>query len=166
MALAGAVFALTDSPILLTIAAILGVISPSGKEVGPFLSIEQVVLSQATSDEQRTSVFAVYNLVGSLAGALGALAAGLPTVLGLALLAGYRVLVWSYAAAGLALLSLFARLSLRVEARPSVSARPQHWLGVQRSRGTVTKLAALFAFDAFAGGFVVQGLVAYWFYLR
>ena len=166
MALAGAVFALTDSPILLTIAAILGMISPSGKEVGPFLSIEQVVLSQATSDEQRTSVFAVYNLVGSLAGALGALAAGLPTVLGLALLAGYRVLVWSYAAAGLALLSLFARLSPRVEARPSVSARPQCWLGVQRSRGTVMKLAALFAFDAFAGGFVVQGLVAYWFHLR
>src|SRR5207245_2267324 len=61
---------------------------------------------------------------------------------------------------------LFARLSPRVEARAIVSSRPQCWLGVHRSRGTVAKLAALFAFDAFAGGFIVQGLVAYWFHLR
>ena len=68
----------------------LGTISPSGKEVGPFLSIEQASLPQTTPPERRTSTFAAYNLVASLAGALGALAVGLPEALGLEALAGYR----------------------------------------------------------------------------
>jgi MFS family permease len=78
MAAAGFVFAVTDHPILLTLAAIFGTISPSGKDVGPFLSLEQAVLPQTTSDEHRTAVFSAYNLVGSFAGAIGALAVGLP----------------------------------------------------------------------------------------
>src|SRR4029077_19169550 len=65
MALAGCVFALSNDPILLAIAAIFGTISPSGKEVGPFLSLEQAILPQTTSDQQRTAVFSAYNLVGS-----------------------------------------------------------------------------------------------------
>src|SRR5512138_2329361 len=77
MALAGAVFAVTDNPLLLGAAAIVGTISPSGKEVGPFLSIEQAVLPQTIDDRHRTSVFASYNLVASMAGAVGALGAGL-----------------------------------------------------------------------------------------
>ncbi|MGH7815871.1 MAG: MFS transporter, partial [Candidatus Binatia bacterium] len=80
MALAGCVFAVSNNPILLTIAAIFGTISPSGKEVGPFLSIEQAILPQTTSDKNRTAVFSAYNLVGSFAGALGALAVGLPSL--------------------------------------------------------------------------------------
>ena len=64
MAVAGWAFAISDNPILLAIAAIFGTISPSGKEVGPFLSIEQAVLPQTTSDQQRTAVFSAYNLVG------------------------------------------------------------------------------------------------------
>jgi MFS family permease len=171
MALAGAVFALADNPLVLALAAIVGAISPSGKEVGPFLSIEQAALPQTAPDERRTSVFAAYNLVGSLAGALGALAAGLPDLLDLAPPAGYRLLVWGYAATGLLLAALFARLSPGVEAapRPVRTAEvpaPRPRFGVHRSRGVVARLAALFALDAFAGGFVVQGLVAYWFNLR
>ena len=166
MALAGAVFALTDSLAMLSVAAVLGTISPSGKEVGPFLSVEQAVLPQTTSDRQRTSVFAAYNLVGSLAGALGALAVTLPPFLGIAPLAGYRLLIWGYVAAALLMVVLFARLSPALEAakRVGASARPPY--GVHRSRAAVMKLSALFAIDAFAGGFVVQSLVAYWFYLR
>ena len=165
MALTGVVFARTENLVLLTVAAIFGAISPSGKEVGPFLSLEQAVLPQTTSNERRTSVFAAYNLVGSLAGALGALAVGVPEALGLAPLAGYRALVWGYAAAGLFLLLLFARLSPSVEAVRTTTGSA-HRLGVHRSRGVVAKLAALFAVDSFAGGFVVQGLVAYWFSVR
>ena len=166
MALAGAVFALTNNLILLTTAAVLGTISPSGKEVGPFLSIEQAMLPQTTGDERRTSVFAAYNLVGSLAGALGALAVSLPVAFGLAPLAGYRLLVWGYVLAALILFILFASLSRELEVTAINSATSRRGFGVHRSRGAVAKLAALFAIDSFAGGFIVQGLVAYWFHLR
>ncbi|HZS02092.1 MAG TPA: MFS transporter, partial [Chloroflexota bacterium] len=166
MALAGGVFATTEAPLLLAAAAVLGTISPSGKEVGPFLSIEQAILPQTTTPERRTSTFAAYNLVASLAGALGALAVGLPDALGLEALAGYRALVWAYAAAALALLVLFARLSGAVESAPANAAEQAAAFGVRRSRGVVARLAALFAVDAFAGGFIVQSVMAYWFYLR
>lgn len=165
MAIGGALFAVAASVPLLALAAMLGTISPSGKEVGPFLAIEQAILPQTASDERRTSVFAAYNLVGSLAGALGALAVGLPAAIGLPTLAGYRMLVWGYAAAALVLMGLFARLSPGVEVAV-VSPQPARWLGIHRSRGVIVRLAGLFALDAFAGGFVVQGLVAYWFHLR
>ncbi|HLH22004.1 MAG TPA: MFS transporter [Chloroflexota bacterium] len=174
MALAGAVFALTDIALLLGLAAVIGTISPSGKEVGPFLSVEQAVLPQTTDDTHRTSVFAAYNLVGSLAGALGSLAAGVPDLLGVEPFAGYRALVWAYAAAALALAVLFSRLSPAVEAAAGATAPPQATSSSAGAatemgppvRGTVAKLTALFALDAFAGGFVVQGLMAYWFHLR
>lgn len=88
MALAGWVFAVSDHPLVLALAAIFGTISPSGKDVGPFLSLEQAILPQTVKDQQRTAVFSAYNLVGSFAGALGALAVGLPALLSLPATAG------------------------------------------------------------------------------
>ena len=76
MLLAGIVFLITHNPLVLTAAAIVGVISPSGNEIGPFLSIEQAALSQLVADENRTRLFAWYNLAGSFATATGALAGG------------------------------------------------------------------------------------------
>jgi MFS family permease len=166
MAAAGVAFALTDQILILAAAAILGTISPSGKEVGPFLSVEQAILPQTTTDARRTEVFAAYNLVNSLATALGALVVAVPALLGLTALQGYQLLIWGYAAAALVLLVLFARLSPAAEAAPAGQQASRSGLGVRESRGTVAKLAALFALDAFAGGFVVQGLLALWFYLR
>src|SRR5581483_1025259 len=116
MAVGGVAYALSDSPIVLVAAAIVGTISPSGKEVGPFLSIEQAILPQTTSHENRTRLYATYNLVGSAAGACGALAAGVPSLVGLSPLTGYRVLMWAYAATALILLVLFSRLSSAGEA--------------------------------------------------
>jgi MFS family permease len=165
MALAGSVFSVTDNPLLLAIAAIFGTISPSGKEVGPFLSIEQAILPQTTHDRHRTTVFSLYNLVGSLMGALGALAVVLPSLASLSALAGYRLLIWGYVACAVLMLFLFAFLSPAIEAKKK-SAVDFRRIGVHRSRGIVTKLSALFALDAFAGGFMVQSLVAYWFFLR
>ena len=165
MALAGWVFAVSDNPMLLTIAAIFGTISPSGKEVGPFLSIEQAILPQTTSDQQRTAVFSAYNLVGSFAGAVGALAVGLPSLLSLSTVIGYRFLVWSYVGAAILLAVLFALLSPNVEAAKKIASTTGK-IGLQKSRGVVAKLAGLFALDAFAGAFIVQSIVAYWFYLR
>ncbi len=174
MIFAGIIFALTGNFVLLTLAAIIGVISPSGNEIGPFLSIEQAALSQIVPDAQRTRVFAWYNLVGSFATATGALVSGaLAQILqanGYAPLDSYRVVVIGYAAIGVALVILFARLSPRVETLHATSllhaASLPRVLGLHRSRNVVLKLSALFALDAFAGGFIVQSLIAYWFQLR
>ncbi len=175
MLFAGVLFALTSNFVLLLIAATVGVISPSGYEVGPFLSIEQAALAQTVPNQQRTSVFAWFNLVGSFATAVGALAGGATAQVleqaGIAPLESYRVMVMGYALMGLVLGMLFTRLSLAAEAptadralRPSEIARGL--LGLHRSRAVVLRLSALFALDSFAGGFVIQSFVAYWFYIR
>ena len=165
MAAAGCVFAISNNPILLAMAAIFGTISPSGKEVGPFLSLEQAILPQTTEDRQRTAVFSAYNLVRSFAGAVGALAVGLPSFFSLETLAGYRFLIWGYVASAILLALLFALLSPQVEAKKKTqSTTPK--VGLDKSRAIVAKLAGLFALDAFAGAFIVQSIVAYWFYLR
>ncbi|MHC1730216.1 MAG: MFS transporter [Syntrophobacteraceae bacterium] len=175
MLLAGLVFSIADSFFLLLLAATLGIISPSGNEVGPFLSIEQASLSHILPDKQRTSVFAWYNLFGSSATALGALACGgvlqLLQSTGSAALTSYRVVIVGYALLGLLLGILFARLSSSVEICASADeCKPSPPVGVRfglhRSRGVVFKLSALFSLDAFAGGFVLQSIMAYWFYLR
>ena len=169
MVLAGAAFLLTRNPLLLTAAAVIGVISPSGNEIGPFLSIEQAALSQLTPDRQRTQTFAWYNLSGSFATAAGALAGGwLATwlqVSGWSPLDSYRVILTAYAVAGGILLLLFLILSpaVEIEQEPLPVRRT---LGLHRSRPIIARLAALFALDAFAGGLVIQSLMAYWFRLR
>jgi len=165
MVAAGLVFGFTTRLWVLVVAGTIGVISPSGQEVGPFLSIEQAALSQVVADRNRTDVFAWYTLAGSLATALGALAAGIAThalQISWAPVDSYRAIVVAYAAIGIALAVMFTRLT------PASEARATHisLIGVHRSRGVVLKLSALFALDSFGGGFVVQSLAAYWFYLR
>jgi len=172
MVFAGILFALTRNFLLLLIAATIGVISPSGYEVGPFLSIEQAALSEILPNERRTRVFAWYNLVGSFATALGSLAGGSLVQalqdLEMRPLVSYRAVVIGYAAIGLILGLLFTQLSSAVEV--SQASDPSQKLkgrfGLHRSRGVVLKLSALFSIDAFAGGFVLQSILAYWFHVR
>lgn len=168
---AGVVFLLTKNLALLIIAAIIGVISPSGLEVGPFLSIEQAVLSQLVPNERRTQLFAWYNLVGSFATALGALGGGLLAqtlqTSGFTAFNSYRAVLLGYAVAGGILALLFLSLSPAVEAMNAPEAAPaKRVLGLHRSRGVVAKLSSLFALDAFAGGLIVQSIMAYWFHVR
>lgn len=160
MAVAGVVFAETRNFVVLLIAGTIGVISPSGNEVGPFLPVEQAALAHVVPPSERTSVFAWYTLGGAMATALGSLAGG-----GLSeVFHSYRIVVLLYAAIGVLLAISFTRLSPRIEVAISELSRSRFGLGA--SRRTVIKLAGLFALDAFAGGFVVQSLAAYWFYLR
>ena len=170
MLFAAVLFALTDNVVLLLTAAIVGVISPSGYEVGPFLAVEQAALSQIIPDERRTSVFAWYNLVGSFATATGALGGGIFSQslqqVGISPVNSYRAVVIGYGAIGLLLAALFTRLSPLVETSISDSLPSGYRLCLHRSRGVVLKLSALFGLDAFAGGFVVQSLVVYWFHVR
>jgi len=175
MVFAGVLFSITRDFVFLLIAATIGVISPSGYEVGPFLSIEQAALSQIVPGERRTHIFAWYNLVGSFATALGALGGGgLVQFLqdsGVTPLGSYRTMVLGYAMIGLILGVLFTRLSPAVEIQStpdpsqSASAFKTHF-GLHRSRRVVLKLSMLFSIDAFAGGFVLQSILAYWFYVR
>ena len=175
MAAAGLVFASTRTLWLLVVAGTVGVISPSGNEVGPFLSIEQAALSHVVTDRTRTEVFAWYTLTGSLATALGALAGGTATRVlqkaDMAPVSSYRGVVILYAALGIMLAVLFSRLSRAAEA-VTLGEKKQFQLtfaglsGLDRSRDVVMKLSALFALDSFGGGFVIQSFAAYWFYLR
>jgi MFS family permease len=120
MAAAGVVFASTSNWWLLLLAGTIGVISPSGHEVGPFLSIEQAALSHVVTDQTRTRVFAWYTLAGSFATAFGALAGGrLTRALQSASVdpvTTYRGVVILYAGLGLILVLLFSRLSRAAEA--------------------------------------------------
>jgi MFS family permease len=175
MAAAGLAFAFTRNLWLLMLAGTIGVISPSGNEVGPFLSIEQAALSHVVTDRTRTEIFAWYTLAGAFATALGALAGGAVTqalqATAMAPIDSYRTVVLAYAALGAVLGVLFTRLSPAAEAstlgeKAAFRATLAGLSGLERSRHVVFKLSALFALDSFGGGFVVQSFAAYWFYLR
>jgi MFS family permease len=175
MTAAGVAFASTSNLWLLLLAGTIGVISPSGGEVGPFLSIEQAALSHVVTDRTRTEVFAWYTLAGSVATALGALAGGTLThalqETSMTPVGSYRMVVMLYAGLGVTLAFLFARLSPAAEAttlgeRMAVRRTLAGLSGLDRSRHVVFKLSGLFALDSFGGGFVLQSFAAYWFYLR
>jgi MFS family permease len=175
MAGAGLAFAFTSNFLFLVIAGTIGVVSPSGNEVGPFLSIEQAALAHVVSASTRTTAFAWYTLTGSLATAIGSLCGGmLPSLVnstGTTQIKGYRAVLIAYAALGVVLTLVFARLSSATEVgasedRSSGLAAKKILLGIGHSREIVLKLSGLFALDSFGGGFVVQSFAAYWFYLR
>lgn len=175
MLFAGVVFAFTNNFFLLVVAAMIGVISPSGNEIGPFLSVEQASLTQTSPGEKRTHIFAWYNMLGSFSTATGALiGGGLAHFLqrsGMSVLWSYRVDVIVYSCIGLLLALIFSMLSPAVEVKSSVKPEwsvdtPKTQFGLHRSKGIVVKLSTLFALDAFGGGFVIQSFVAYWFFKR
>ena len=171
MMVAGIVFIMTNNPLLLIFAAVIGVISPSGNEIGPFLPIEQAMLSQLVSKEQHTGVFAWYGLIGSLATAFGSLIGGFLAKLfqngGTSALDSYRLILLGYALIGGGLALVFCGLSHEGE-----NYRSEHFVasqtrfGLHKSRGVILKLSMLFSLDAFAGGFVLQSFMAYWFHVR
>ena len=161
MGVAGVAFALTGSVPLLVLAALTGTLSTDPNESGPITTVEQSMLASAPARE-RSRVYGRYNAVAYLAGAVGALAAGGPSALRdllPALPPDQRwLLLMPIGAAMCAVLAM--RLSPAVEVEIGL---PPGSRGLQRSRGIVRRLAALFAVDAFAGGFVVQTFIVFWF---
>lgn len=172
VALTGLAFALSGNLLLLTIAAIFGTLSPGGGEVGPSQPIEIAALPQTIPDRFRTNAFAWYNLVGSLASAVGALSAGLFAQSlqssGVTPAASYRDVLGVYGALGILLAVTFGQLSKAIEvpAKTTADDATKRRFGLHRSQSIVLKLAGLFMVDSFAGGLVVQSFVAYWFLLR
>ena len=173
MALAGAVFLSTDDFWLLLAAATVGVISPTGNEVGPFLAIEQAALAQVVTAEQRTSVFAWYNLTGSLATAFGSLFCGL-IVQGLHDRAGFsvsRVIASSYGfMPGSGRSSRSCSCGCRRRPRPVAARRPRpHGAAVPRPASFArrgVRAGGAVRPRRLRGGFVIQSAVVEWFQIR
>jgi MFS family permease len=163
MTATGLAFAFIHDYALLLLVAFAGTINPSAGTVSVFVPLEHSLLAREVGDAERTRMFARYSLVGALAAAVGALAAGAPAMadeLGMERLAIIQAMFALYALLGVAGGLLYAG----IPSAPPPSTGPASALGP--SRGIVIRLAALFSLDAFAGGFVVQSLMALWLFER
>lgn len=144
--------------------AFVGTLNPSSGDVSVFLPLEHARLAEAAQGDARTTLFARYSLTAALCAALGALSAAAPdglATLGVDRLAALRIMFVVYGAAGFVVWLLYLRLPT-----PSMEASPGMPAPLGPSRGIVVKLAALFSIDAFAGGLVVQSLLALWLFQR
>jgi MFS family permease len=149
---------------VIALVAFVGTVNPSGGDVGPLVPLEHASLAQGVAHEDRTKTFARYSLIGATATAAGALAAALPDLMaahGMSQVGALKAMFLAYAGLGFAAALLYARIPRRA-AEAAAPAPPP--LGP--SRAIVFKLAALFSIDAFAGGFVVQSLLALWLFAR
>ncbi len=149
---------------LIFVVAFVGTLNPSAGDLGMLVPLEHATLTKETADQNRTRIFARYSLVGALATAAGSLAAAAPDFLvpyGLTEIAALKAMFYLYAAIGLMAALLYRRLP-----RDHAHAADAPRVSLGESRGIVYKLAALFSLDAFAGGFVVQSLLAVWLFER
>jgi MFS family permease len=167
LGVAGAVFALAGNVVLLTVVALTGVLSTDIIDNGPFTSLEQAMLATEQAGRERIRGFGLYNAIAAAAGSIGALAAGGPALLRryLPSLPSDQRFFLLFVPVGLAGAAVAWSLSSRVEA-PAVAPGADRPRGLGRSRPTVVRLAALFATDAFGGGFTVQAFIAYWFSVK
>ncbi len=164
MAATGMLFAGLSSFWPLLLVAFIGTLNPSSGDVSIFLPLEHARLAETAEGNARTHLFARYTLAGALFAALGSLAAGLPDLLvgqGWAKTESLRVMFLLYALAGGVVWLLYRRLP-----EPLPHERPVPPAPLQASRGTVIRLAALFSIDAFAGGLVLNSLLALWLFER
>jgi hypothetical protein len=162
MVLTGLGFAALDDFWPLLVIAFVGTLNPSSGDVSVFLPLEQALLARSVASRDRTALFARYSLVGALLGAAGTLLAALPELAasrGMAPLTAFKAMFLLYALGGVIAALIYRRLGRAeaVDGGPSPSA-----LGP--SRRVVWELAALFSLDAFAGGLVVQSLLALWLF--
>ncbi len=163
MAATGIAFSNVGQIAVIAIVAFIGSINPSTGDLGVLVPLEHAMLAHGVSDHERTRAFARYSLIGALSMAAGSLAVAAPDAMaqaGIGKIAAFKILFYAYAALGLASAALYCRLP-HVQAEEKRSRAP---LGP--SRGLVYKLAALFSLDAFAGGFIVQSLMALWLFKR
>ncbi|SRR5579884_119278 len=167
MSASGAVFLVSQNYFVLIFAALIGTINVTGTETGAFLSIEQAILPQAITDaRKRNTAFAFYNMFGTFAMSAGVLLSGVPQILqehyGLGQVESIRTLFLLYSLLGASVFVIYLFLSSKIEA---ITIKPIQPLSMQ-SRKIVTRLSGLFAVDSFAGGFVIQSIVSFWFFTR
>ena len=162
MCATGVGFATVTSFWPLVVIAVVGTLNPSSGDVSVFLPLEHAVLARVVADRERTATFARYSLVGALAGALGAIFAGVPELLAAALKVDvqgfYPWMFVLYAGLGLTSGLIYRKLPVAT-VHTDVRAAP-----LKESKRIVYTLAALFSLDAFGGGFIVQSLLALWLF--
>ena len=183
MSVSGFIFTISENYFALIIAAFIGTINITGAESGAFLTIEQAILPQTLKNvRKRNTVFAIYNMAGTLAMAAGVLLAGLPAVLQQHLqyfdivlnqIGSIKLLFALYSVLGIVLLGIYLLLSQKIEIRNNLEKQKDESTRLTRmssltpkSRSIVMKLSCLFAIDSFAGGFMIQSIVSFWFFTR
>jgi predicted MFS family arabinose efflux permease len=165
MAATGAGFAAVTDFWPLLVIAFVGTMNPTSGDASIFVPLEQTVLTQTVEPRRRTALFARYSVIGSLAGALGVLAASVPELAtvwtGWTRATSMQLMFALYGTLGLVAMMLYRPLSPAVEIAGEVPTAP-----LQQSRKLVYGLAALFGMDSFGTGFLVQSLLALWLYQR
>lgn len=170
MSMSGAIFLVTNNYIALIVAALIGTINVTGSETGAFLSLEQAILPQTLRNiKKRNAIFALYNMVGTFAMSAGVLLSGLPGILehqyGFEKIESIKILFLFYAACAIAVMGIYLALSPKIEIHDTCGTKPNHKIS-PKSKGIIAKMSALFAVDSFAGGFVIQSIVSFWFYSK
>jgi MFS family permease len=163
MMLTGLAFPVFEHFILIALVCFIGTINPATGDLGMLVPVEHAMVAHNVDADARTRAFARYSLIGALSMAVGSLAAALPDLLlplGFTRIGAFKTMFYLYAAFGVVNLLLYTRLPRAEMEERKVSAP----LGP--SRGIVYKLSALFCIDAFAGGFIVQSLLALWLFER
>lgn len=171
MSVSGGIFLATENYVALIAAALIGTINVTGSETGAFLSIEQAMLPQTvTEPKKRNTVYALYNMAGTFAMSAGVLLSGLPALLqqqyGLSQTESIRPLFLLYSALGFAVVAIYSALSKKTEQSGASPPKPLTQTLSPKSRQIVGRLSGLFAVDSFAGGFVIQSIMSFWFFTK
>lgn len=171
MAVSGCVFLLTENYLALILAAFIGTINVTGSETGAFLSLEQAILPQTVKNiKKRNTVFALYNIIGTLAMAGGILLSSLPQIMqenfGFSTIDSFKPLFLIYILAGITVAIIYFFFSKEIEVKKTFDSKTFSSNLSPKSKQIVLKMSSLFALDSFAGGFVIQSIVAFWFFTK
>lgn len=171
MSISGVIFFVTENPLALIIAALLGTLNITGSETSAFLSIEQSILPQTIKDNiKRNTLFGFYNMVGTFAMGAGILIANLPIIIQNELefdqIYAIKLLFLFYSLLGVLVTGIYLKLSSDIEIKKEKTLKPISKILNPKSKKIVTKLSGLFAIDSFAGGFAIQSIVSFWFFTK
>jgi MFS family permease len=178
MSVSGIVFFATSNYMALIISAFIGAVNVTGTETGAFLSVEQAMLPQTINHpKKRNTVYALYNMAGTFAMSGGVLLSGLPRIFelqyGLNQVQSIKPLFLFYSVVGIGVVGIYFLLSNKIEVESSNNIntikrpkKPLRQTLSPKSKEIVGKLSGLFAIDSFAGGFVIQSIVSFWFFTR
>ena len=171
MAVSGCVFLLTENYFALIIAAFIGTINVTGSETGAFLSLEQAILPQTVKNiKKRNTIFALYNMIGTLAMAGGILLSSLPQIIqenfGFSTIDSFKPLFLIYILAGITVAMIYFFFSKEIEVKKTLDSKTFSSNLSPKSKQIILKMSSLFALDSFAGGFVIQSIVAFWFFTK
>ena len=171
MSISGIIFFVTENPLALIIAALIGTLNITGSETSAFLSIEQSILPQTIKDNRkRNTLFGFYNMAGTFAMGAGILIANLPIIIENELefdqIYAIKLLFLFYSLLGVLVIGIYLKLSSDIEIKKEKTLKPISKILNPKSKKIVTKLSGLFAIDSFAGGFAIQSIVSFWFFTK